>query len=273
MKPLAIPLATFAWSAALVAAFLAGWGIASRSAEANASRQESHSSNQARPNSKSSRDESAARRGPRSGAHLTGDPAAEIVTIAQLEDPIQRTRRLLALIDRLGPDDIEAVVAAFRSLGVTGERMAEYNLLLAAWARVDPLAALAYLEGNPGSPSDRQTVLAAWAIDDRDAAIEWAIENFETEGGGDNPWLAGVIGKLAGTDLDRATSLIQKLPPSLRQKGTRQALNIILHTLSEQDSDSMMKWVGGRTAPTLALIACIRNLPVVTPPGRASGRE
>lgn len=244
MKILGIPLAKFVWPAALVAAFLAGWLVASKSSGSSASAQQPGAPGRALRDVRSSGRDAAARQN-RRGPRTSADPAADIVTIAQLEDRLQRTRALLALIDRLRPDDFEAVVASFRSLGIMKERMAEYNLLLAAWARVAPLAALAYLEGHPGSPSDRQTVLAAWALDDRDAAIGWAIENFETEGGGDNPWLAGVIGKLASTDLDRATSLIQKLPQSLGQKGTRQALNIILRTLSEQDSDSMMEWVGG----------------------------
>ena len=41
------------------------------------------------------------------------------------ENPLDRSRALLALIDQLGPGDFEAVVAQFRALGITQDRLGE----------------------------------------------------------------------------------------------------------------------------------------------------
>jgi len=106
------------------------------------------------------------------------------------------------------------------------------------------MGALAYLGGNPGQFSERQTVLAAWALDNPDLAIDWALENFETQGGGGHPWLVEMIRGFASTDLDRATSLLNRLPESLEQ---RDALNSIMGTLSEKDVDATIEWVAELT--------------------------
>jgi len=239
----AIPIIHFVWLAALVAAFFAGRASVPKSVGPEAASQDARSSGSLSATPGSAAGKSAERRRQRTGTSPSGDPAADILSIAKIEDPVQRARKLLALIDRLGVDDFEAVVAAFRSLGITPERMADYHLLLAAWARVDPLAALASLEANSSSPADRQAVLTAWALDNPDAAIEWAVENFISDGDGANNWLVGTIQELAVTDPDRATALLNRLPQSVSQKDTREVLNFMIGTLFKKDVEATMKWV------------------------------
>ncbi|MDG2400935.1 MAG: hypothetical protein P8M04_10210 [Akkermansiaceae bacterium] len=238
-----IPIIHFVWLAALVAAFFAGRATAPKSVDPEATFQGARSSRSLSSTPGSAAGKSADRRGQRTGTSRSGDPAADILSISKIEDPVQRARELLALIERLGVDDFEAVVAAFRSLGITPERMADYHLLLAAWARVDPLAALASLEADSGSPADRRAVLTAWALDDPNAAIEWAVENFIPNGEGANNWLVGTIRELTVTDPDRATDLLNRLPQSVSQKDTRDVLNFMLGTLFKKDVEATMEWV------------------------------
>lgn len=240
MRILGIPLARIAWPAALVTAFLLGWLAASLSNRSQAASRQTGSPEAGLRAAKSPGGEGSSR-GPRASANRSDDPAAGIAAIAELEDSVERTRKLLELIDRLGPNEFEAVVAAYRDLGIPSWN--DYQFLLAGWAKVDPLAALAFLDGHTTTPSSSwETVLTGWALDNPDAAIEWAIANID---GDKASWVAGVIGELAGRDLDRATSLIYRLPDSPGKRETRDTLNAILAALTKQDPDSMKEWVSG----------------------------
>ena len=78
----------------------------------------------------------------------SADRLARLASIVRGENPLDRNRALLAFIDQLAPGDFAAAVAHFRSLGITESRFGEYALLLSAWAKTDPLAALAYAKAN-----------------------------------------------------------------------------------------------------------------------------
>jgi hypothetical protein len=198
--------------------------------------------------SKSQRDESRSpagppahpRPGPRDQATkpTADDLATRMRHAIERGDPVERTRAWLDFIDRLSSDQFVAAVAALRANGVPEDRMGEYAMLLSAWAKIDPLAALDYAKANTGSPFARQTILATWAGYDPDAALRWAEANHE--GDGANPWLVGVIKGLATSDPDRATSLLASLPFS-RERG--QALDAVLPTILAQGTMAARDWV------------------------------
>lgn len=170
-------------------------------------------------------------------------PARQAVAeLALLTDPIDRVQGFLALVDSLGPDEFEGVVAEFRSLGITQERLTEYGILLHAWGQSNPPAALDYALENTGTNFARQTVLASWATYDPDAAIAAAEAQFE--GDGANPMLVGVIRGLAREDLNRATDLMQGLPRS-RERGD--ALETLLPIILADGVDSALTWSDGIT--------------------------
>ncbi len=88
-------------------------------------------------------------------------------------DPLRRAERLGALLPRVGPEALPAVLEAFERSSLDGLDP-EFVLLATWWARFDPEAALAW-----GTRSDRATsysviaaVLRAWAHSDPKAA--WA---------------------------------------------------------------------------------------------------
>jgi len=160
--------------------------------------------------------------------------------LAQLIDPVERAKGFLALIKTLETDEFLDVVADFRALGITEQRMSEYGMLLHAWAKADPEGALGYAMKNTGTPFARQAIMTSWSTDDPEAAIAFARANHEGEGA--NPLLVGIIRGIAPADLSRATDLLQNLPYS-RERGD--ALQSILPFVMENGSDIALTWTAG----------------------------
>jgi hypothetical protein len=184
------------------------------------------------------------------------------------ENPLDRNRALLAFIDQLGPGDFEAAVAQFRSLGITDSRFGEYALLLSAWAKTDPLAALAYAQANTKTRFATSTILASWASMDPEAAIRWAETNHEGEGA--NPYLAGIIRSIAGSDPVRATQLLTGMPRS-QERG--EALDAMMPHLLTQGSDAARAWISALTDDSLrdgAMMRAAEPLASTDPAGTAT---
>ncbi len=178
---------------------------------------------------------------------------ARLESIIRGENPLDRSRALLAFIDQLAPEDYEAAVAHFRSLGMTEERMGEYGLLLSAWAKADPLSALSYAKENTRSRFATDTILATWATIDPDAAIRWAEANHT--GDGANPNLAGIIRGIVATDPQRATQLLTSMPKSV-ERG--QALDAMMPYLLAQGNEATRAWIEAITDDALRNGAMMR---------------
>ncbi len=176
----------------------------------------------------------------------TVDRQTRLESIMRSENPVDRSRALLAYIDQLAPSDFEAAVEQFRSLGLTESRMGEYAILLSAWAKADPLGALAFAQENTRSPFAKDTILTTWAANDPDAAINWAKANHE--GDGANPNLIGVIRGLAESDPQRATQLLSSMPFG-QERG--QALDAMLPFLVAQGTDAVRSWADSLADPAL----------------------
>jgi hypothetical protein len=175
------------------------------------------------------------------------DPMARLEELKNINDPLERTRLWLQLVDSLSPDQFTDFVAAFRAEGIPPERMREYAMLLTAWAKVDPQAALDYASKNTGSPYARQTILASWAAYDPNSAIAWAKSNHEGEGA--NPWMVGVIQGLASQDPELASSLLKEMPRSV-ERG--EALDSLLPALlSQKGIEGAREWASSLTDPAL----------------------
>ena len=179
-----------------------------------------------------------------------------------------RNRALLAFIDQLGPGDFESAVAHFRSLGITESRFGEYSLLLSAWAKADPMAALAYAKENTGNRFATNTILTTWASADPEAAVRWAEANHD--GDGANPYMAGIIRAIAGTDPARATQLLTSMPRS-QERG--EALDAMLPHLLSQGGDATRAWIDGITDEALrggAMMRVADQLAATDPAGTAA---
>ncbi|WP_226895631.1 hypothetical protein, partial [Luteolibacter marinus] len=155
-------------------------------------------------------------------------------------DPIARNAAWLDFINSIDPAEFESVVASFRAMGMTDTRMTEYAMLLSAWAKEDPLQALAYAEANTGNRFARNTILTTWAASDPDGAIRWAVDHHDGEGG--NPWMIGVIQGIAASDPTRASQLLTEMAYS-QERG--EALATLLPTILAQGNDAAKAWAEG----------------------------
>jgi len=174
----------------------------------------------------------------RSGTARMESPGEEMQRIIGGVDPLERTQAWLDFINTLDPEQFESVVAEFRESNHTREHMAEYGMLLTAWAKVDPLAALDYASEHTGTPFARNTILASWAANDPNGAIAWAEQNHQGEGA--NPWMVGVIRGVASYDPERASELMSGMPFS-RERG--EALSAVLPQILQRGTDATKAWV------------------------------
>ncbi|MEM9080434.1 MAG: hypothetical protein AAGC74_07085 [Verrucomicrobiota bacterium] len=245
------------WLISLAGAFFAGQALSSSTAKSSASQETATKSTNSLAGPSGSSATAPTNRAASARARLASSaiisnpdaaPAELLLDIISSEDPIARTNALIALIDTLSPDDFENTVHAFRQLGITDERRAEYALLLSAWAKTDPLAALTYAKENTGGTFARNTILATWASSNPDAALAWARDNFDGEEGEANPWLVGVIRGLAPNDLARATQLLESLP---RSDARGNGLDSILTMLMARNTDSAKDWSTSISDPVL----------------------
>lgn len=179
------------------------------------------------------------RPGRESGGRISmAEKLQKMESIMRSENPLDRNRALLALIDQLGPGEFEDVVAQFRALGITQSRLGEYSLLLSAWAKADPLSALQYAKDNTNNSYASNTILATWASLDPDAALRWAEANHE--GDSANPYLAGIIRGIAGSNPARATELLESMPFG-EQRG--EALAGMMQHILKQGPDAARSWI------------------------------
>ncbi|MFN6016952.1 MAG: hypothetical protein ACK49N_05205 [Verrucomicrobiota bacterium] len=221
-----------------LAAFEAG--RITRPAKSDVAADEKPAERASRPQRNDAASPQASTRGERP-ASATTPPAerlARLESIVRGENPYERNRALLAFLDRLAPGDFEGVVDHFRALGITEERLGEYGLILAAWAKVDPLAALAYAKSKTDNPFAARAILTSWATEDSAAAIRWAQNNHQ--GDGANPWLIGVIRGIAATDIKGATDLLKSMPRSV-ERG--EALDALLPHLLAKGNESTRTWI------------------------------
>lgn len=217
-----------------------------RSSRAPSSSTEGSAGNASGKSRRPERDEHAA-------AKTREERLARLDAIIKGENPLDRSRALLAFIDQLAPGDFEDAVAHFRSLGITDSRFGDYALLLSGWAEVDPLSALAYAKANTGNPFATSTILTTWASNDPEGAIRWAEANHT--GDGANPYLAGIIRGIAATDPERATQLLTGMPKS-NERG--QALDAMLPHLIAQGADAARAWISNLTDDSLRNGAMLR---------------
>ncbi len=249
-------LSTLAWIFSLAAAFLVGKSTRPAPKDEDSVVQLPRTGSQPLPMKRSA---SSQRRAPGEtnsallasggqGARILArqSPRQAVVELAQLVDPVERAKGFLSLVDILQADEFEGVVADFRALGVTEQRMSEYGILLHAWGKVDPVGALDYAMTHTGTSFAKETILASWAAESPEAALEFARNNHE--GDEANPLLVGVIRGVAPGDLGQATDLLQELPYSdERGKALRSMLPFVL----EAGVDDAISWTGRLADPRL----------------------
>lgn len=166
----------------------------------------------------------------------------EMENILRNGNTLQRSRAMLSWINTLELNEFKQAVEHFRTLGLSNETLTEYNMLLSAWAEMDPVAALEHMNESNAEQDATDTVLAAWASRDPDAAIRWATANHNGQDA--NPYIAGIIRGLAATDPERATAILQEMPFS-KERG--EALTAIMPHVLQLGPEKAREWIANLT--------------------------
>lgn len=177
-------------------------------------------------------------------ASLSPTSTSEVPTFASIlttTDSISRMEGLLAFTRSLTAEEFPEALAHYQKAGLLDKDSAEYDILLTAWAKVDPQGALAGIAELRGSKNAAQTVISTWAALHPQAAETWARENFDsaadpTKG---NPHMVGVITGLLEQELGAATRLLQEMPGSGAQND---AIKSVLANLRARDPESAKEW-------------------------------
>lgn len=158
------------------------------------------------------------------------------------QDPMERTADWVNYVRNLAPDDFPDAVASFRSMGITEQRMSEYELLMCAWAKADPVAGLNFITQETSAPFAPQTILATWSATDPDAALGWAQANHKSDK--PNPYLVGVIRGIADHDLTRAAEIAATMPQGRERY---QAVEALMPSIFKDGPDAAKHWAESLT--------------------------
>ncbi len=200
---------------------------------------------------------SAAAPGAKSGA-FAGGPAASKSSMkpaefakelkAALEDPdlIQRGLRLMKLLEGLNPKNLDSVLAAFGEIdGNSFENLEAYRLLVYAWSRFDPKAAMSYAVENLGMRSlfIAQPALRNWVKGDADAAMAWA------QGLGGNEAQFAVGGVLYQMAQDDPAAAAKRLATLEGGAANPRYAEMIAREYAQQDPKAAAAWALSLTDP------------------------
>lgn len=158
-------------------------------------------------------------------------------------DMIERMGAYLDAVRAMDKGNVLEVISAFEALPKGYGRHLEMKLLMRSWAAIDPEAALAYADQSLDPKSERRfgisEVLAGWANQDPDGAIQWAKSNNSSEKPEDNPLLLGVIKGLAEKNLDAANKVFRNLPDG---SARWQASTFLAQKYSEMGVEKAIEW-------------------------------
>lgn len=174
--------------------------------------------------------------------------ATKLKEIFENPDPVSRMADYLTFLKSL--DGNEAHTAALGALLENfnpRERGRELQMLMTQWGGRDPESALASVKERKDWIGGwaANTVLSNWAQKDPDQAIAWATENGKEGAATDqgNSYLAGVLGGLAKTDLDRASTLAESMG---RSRARGEVMDKVLDQFfAQRTPDAARDWVTG----------------------------
>jgi hypothetical protein len=165
--------------------------------------------------------------------------AARLMDILSEPDPISRSKAWLDFVNSLSAEEYQGALNSFMEGDLEESRPGELSILMSAWARVDPLSALAYADDRlSDDDSAARTVLSTWAAYDVEGALRWANEHHD--GDGANPYMIGIIEGLVSHDPAKATELLKAMPFS---DECGEVLAVMVPFLLRQGADQAKAWV------------------------------
>lgn len=172
---------------------------------------------------------------------------------AAIDNPnmIERTRAILGALEGLDNDGMKQAYELIRTQEDGMAARAQGMLLMYAWGRKDPEAALAFNKEN-GSERGSFSVLSSWAQVSPDKAIAWALADAQKDEqgnlAGDNWSMVGVVHGLTKSDLGKAAEALQTMN---RSNARGEALDMVVEKFARTDPDGMRGWVATISDPVL----------------------
>lgn len=144
--------------------------------------------------------------------------------ILAIPSMVERPRQMLAFIDELSPDQLGETAVQLEQLKIH-PLAGEFQILLGAWVKVEPRAAVAWAKGNANTDV-LSSVLVPWGEADPAAALDWVIREYPRAMEGGPQERKPLISVLAGTaskDMAAALKGLQSVPEGkLRLDATKQ---------------------------------------------------
>jgi len=173
---------------------------------------------------------------------------------SEAKDPLERLRHLMDALTTLGPGDGDKVREFLENLPPGGmARLRDVPLILNAWARVDGPGAVTYALTNYQDRSGRWmagSALQGWASADPAAALAFA-EDIRAEGGGPNPYVAGVLTGWAQENAGAVAQYLAGLPEAERDR----YLRAVSQTVIGQGQETAWNWALSITDPAMQAAA------------------
>jgi hypothetical protein len=127
-------------------------------------------------------------------------------------NPITRSQVFSDLLEKLNPENLEAVLEVYQNMPMGFESMHEYRLLMYAWGKFDAPSAIEYVNGRNlgrGGAFAATGAMEGWASQNPQAAIEWnkAQENQRAA----KIYNFGIVRGLASHDVTQAADYVTTL--------------------------------------------------------------
>jgi len=155
-------------------------------------------------------------------------------------DPVMRANAFSTALQNLTEENLPEVLEAFDTLPKGFTRYNELRMLLHAWAKMDPEAAIEYASNLSRQERrfGKMTALSSWASADSEAALAWA-ENDAGERD-NNPYMPAIVAGTAEQDLGKATDLLFDMSYGSNRG---QALRMLIsHNIQQGGTDRLVRW-------------------------------
>jgi hypothetical protein len=162
----------------------------------------------------------------------------ELSDVLNVGNRIERTRQMIAFIDRIDNSEIADIVQNFREAGWVDYNRSEFSMLICAWMDRDPFTAISFLDQNETDGWTRKTAISAWAADSPKEAAN-AIRGLE-DSGEVNDWVVGLIEGMARNDPDGALLALKDIEDSNTKN---QAIREILPEVVIRGAEFAGKWI------------------------------
>lgn len=162
----------------------------------------------------------------------------ELSDVLNVGNRIERTRQMIAFIDRIDNSEIADIVQNFSEAGWVDYNRSEFSMLISAWMDRDPFTAIALLDENETDGWTRKTAISAWAADSPEEAAN-AIKGLKDRGEV-NDWVIGLIEGMARNDPEGALLALKDIEDS---KTRNQAIREILPEVVIRGAEFAGKWI------------------------------